>query len=311
MSMSFPTLLGMSNRFLRSPKLWAFWSIEALFLMTQLHFYFLAYLLWELCCKEQWKYNSNSGKQTNHLHTQPISLYITCTHKKRLETAYIWNCQMMPLSIRSHMGDMVAALTQSVYFITLEGTICSSQSTVKVCCGHCCGEIVPYYMWVELCRRWVNDDIFFFSLCLSFLPGKYLFCGLVGLGGRDLIVHIFLIRLECFRTRLGYCHPVHFTLTFLFSFCSYFGNALIQHCNFMKSLYENKTAKNTLTRNVSLHVYYASLKQSRKQPSEASWSTWKKNIHSNYIHSNKVLWALLYIWNKCHQPTMYMLQIWQ
>lgn len=32
----------------------------------------------------------------------------------------------------------------------------------------------------------------------------------------------------------------------------------------MKSLYEYKTAaKNTLTRNVSLHVYYASLKQSK------------------------------------------------
>lgn len=37
----------------------------------------------------------------------------------------------------------------------------------------------------------------------------------------------------------------------------------------------------------------------------------KKNIHNNYFHSNKVLWALLYIWNKCHQPTMYMLWIWQ
>lgn len=86
-----------------------------------------------------------------------------------------------------------------------------------------------------------------------------------------MIVHIFLLRLECLRTRLGYSHQVHFTFTFLFSFCSYFGNALIQHCNFMKSLYEDKkTEKNTLTRNVSLHVYYASLKQSKKQPSKAS-----------------------------------------
>lgn len=173
-----------------------------------------------------------------------------------------------------------------------------------------CGEIVPYYMWVELCRRRVHDDIFFFLFFVfSFFQVNIYFVVLVGLGGRNLIVHIFLIRLECLRTRLGCFHQLHFTFTFLFSFCSYFGNALIQHCNFMKSLYENKTtAKNTLTRNVSLHVYYASLKQSKKKPSEASWSTWK-NIHNNYIHSNKVLWALLYIWNKCHQPTMYMLWI--
>lgn len=165
-------------------------------------------------------------------------------------------------------------------------------------------------MWVELCRRWAHDDIFFF-LCLLFLSSYYLFCGFGGFGRKGFdCAHLFKW-LECLRTRLGYSHQIHFTFTFLFSFCSCFGNALIQHCNFMKSLYENKTtAKNTLTRNVSLHVYYASLKQSKKQPSEASWSTWK-NIHDNYIHSNKVLWALLYIRNKCHQPTMYMLWIWQ
>lgn len=41
---------------------------------------------------------------------------------------------------------------------------------------------------------------------------------------------------------------------------TYFGNALMQHCNFMKSLYENKTAeKKLLKRILSLHVYYASL----------------------------------------------------
>lgn len=55
MSMYFPALLGMSKRFLKSPKLCAFWSTKALFLMTQLHFYFLVYLLWEHWSKEQWK----------------------------------------------------------------------------------------------------------------------------------------------------------------------------------------------------------------------------------------------------------------
>lgn len=121
----------------------------------------------------------------------------------------------------------------------------------------------------------MHDDIVFFFPCFfffsSFFQVNIYFLFLVGLGGRGLIVHIFLLRLECLRTRLGYSHQVHFTFTFLFSFCSYFGNALIQHCNFMKSLYEDKkTEKNTLTRNVSLHVYYASLKQSKKQPSKAS-----------------------------------------
>lgn len=119
-----------------------------------------------------------------------------------------------------------------------------------------------YVGWAmqKMSAWWHN---FFFSSCLRF-QFIIFFVVLVGLGGRDLIVHIFLIRLECLRTRLDYSHQVHFTFTFLFSFCSYFGNALIQHCYFMKSLYEYKTAaKNTLTRNVSLHVYYASLKQSK------------------------------------------------
>lgn len=105
MSMYFPSLLGISNRFLKSPKLCAFWSTKALFLMTQLRFYFLVYLLWEHWSKEQWKITATpENKPTTCAHTQKIPLYITCTHKKRLETAYFWNCQMMPLSIRSHMG---------------------------------------------------------------------------------------------------------------------------------------------------------------------------------------------------------------
>lgn len=216
---------------------------------------------------------------------------------------------MMPLSIRLHMG-WHGSNTHSVCLFHHPGRMWFAEHCKRLVWTLSCGEIVPYYMWVELCRRWVHDDIFFFFVFRFFQVNIY-FVVLVVLGGRDLIVHIFLVRLECLRTRLGYSHQVHFTFTFLFSLCSYFSNALIQHCNFMKCLYENKmTAKNTLTRNVSLHVYYATLKQSKNQPSEASWSTWK-NIHNNYIHSNEVLWALLYIWNKHHQPTMYMLRIWQ
>lgn len=54
-----------------------------------------------------------------------------------------------------------------------------------------------------------------------------------------------------------------FTFTLPMCFCSYFGNVLMQRCNFMKSLYENKTTakKYTFKRNNSLHVYYASLNE--------------------------------------------------
>lgn len=146
-----------------------------------------------------------------------------------------------------------------------------------------------YVGWaMQKMSAWWYHIFIFLSVFLFFQVNIY-FVILVGLGGRNLTVHIFLLRLECLRTRLGYSHWVQFTFTFLFSFCSYFGNALIQHCNFMKSFMkmrrlqkkkkkEQANKKNTLTRNVSLHVYYASLKQSKKQPSKASWSTWKKTF---------------------------------
>jgi len=51
----------------------------------------------------------------------------------------------------------------------------------------------------------------------------------------------------------------------------------------MKSLYENKmTAKNTLTRNVSLHVYYASLKQSEKTIFRSKLMNMKKHSQELY-----------------------------
>lgn len=105
--------------------------------------------------------------------------------------------------------------------------------------------------------------------------------------------------------KIRFSHQVHFTFTFLFSFCSYFGNALIQHCYFMKSLYDYKTAaKKHFNKKCFIACLLCKFKTIKKQPSETSWSTWK-NIHNNYIHSNKVLWALLYIWNNCHQPTIW------
>jgi len=70
-SMCFPTLLGMSKRFLESPNLCAFWSTKALFLMTQLRFYFLVNLFWEHWSKEQWKI-------TVTLENKPT----TCTHTR-------------------------------------------------------------------------------------------------------------------------------------------------------------------------------------------------------------------------------------
>lgn len=70
-SMYFPTLLGISNRLLKSPKLCALWSTKALFLMTELCFYFLLYLLWEQWSKEQWKITAT-------LENKPT----TCTHNR-------------------------------------------------------------------------------------------------------------------------------------------------------------------------------------------------------------------------------------
>lgn len=51
--------------------------------------------------------------------------------------------------------------------------------------------------------------------------------------------------------------------------------------------------KYTFKRNNLLHVYYASLNKPRKL-SEANWSTWE-NFHDNYIHSNKVLYLIVYL----------------
>lgn len=166
-----------------------------------------------------------------------------------------------------------------------------------------CGEIVPYYMWVELCRRWVHDDFFFF---LYVFPSNLIFIlwfWWVWEEGFD-CAHLFN-KTGVSQDKIRFSHQVHFTFTFLFSFCSYFGNALIQHCYFMKSLYDYKTAaKKHFNKKCFIACLLCKFKTIKKQPSETSWSTWK-NIHNNYIHSNKVLWALLYIWNNCHQPTIW------
>lgn len=177
-----------------------------------------------------------------------------------------------------------------------------------------------YVGWaMQKMSAWWYHIFIFLSVFLFFQVNIY-FVILVGLGGRNLTVHIFLLRLECLRTRLGYSHWVQFTFTFLFSFCSYFGNALIQHCNFMKSfmkmrrLQKKKKRTSKQKKHFNKKCFIACLLCKFKTIKETTFKSklinMEKNIHNNYLHSNKVLWALLYIWNKCHQPTMYMLWIW-
>jgi hypothetical protein len=86
--------------------------------------------------------------------------------------------------------------------------------------------------------------------------------------------------------------------------CSYFGNADATLQLYEIFVWKQKTAKNTLSKEInSLHVYYASLNKHRNPP-EASWSTWE-DFRDNSIHSNTVSWAYVSIWSQCQPPTMW------